>query len=198
MNLIRGMPDSNSMMNGASNAKPPKVIWPDKFSMKLTTDTYVYNTTIGMKFDSFKNKIWAQVNYTSPIFGGFEAFQLALLPNAKNVSLKIDDECKWAYVYDISYIYLSLIFNSWSYYTNYMGLNAEGLHEFHLIDYIQSQKVGNVTFLFEEAPDKSRVELVQIGVVNPKYKTPLMLKVIELVTERPDMKDEDFQFGKVK
>eukprot|EP00345_Euplotes_harpa_P016090 CAMPEP_0168336426 /NCGR_PEP_ID=MMETSP0213-20121227/11534_1 /TAXON_ID=151035 /ORGANISM="Euplotes harpa, Strain FSP1.4" /LENGTH=186 /DNA_ID=CAMNT_0008341615 /DNA_START=108 /DNA_END=668 /DNA_ORIENTATION=- len=186
------------MMNGASNAKPPKVTWPDKFSMKLITDTYVYNTTIGMKFDSFKNKIWAQVNYTSPIFGGFEAFQLALLPNAKNVSLKIDDECKWAYVYDISYIYLSLIFNSWSYYTNYMGLNAEGLHEFHLIDYIQSQKVGNVTFLFEEAPDKSRVELVQIGVVNPKYKTPLMLKVIELVTERPDMKDEDFQFGKVK
>ena len=180
------------------NARGPKVVWPSKFSVKFSTDTMLYNTTISMKFDSPGNRIWTQLNYTSPIFGGFEAFQMAILPNTKNVTLKIDDECRWAYVYDVSYIYLNLIFTSWPLYTKYIGQDKEGLHEFQLFDFIQSEKVGNITFLFKEKTGKNDLELVKVGAKNSKTGIPLMLKVIEPVTDRPDMSDKDFQFGEIK
>lgn len=198
MELISQLLNSGILTPQNDNAKGPKVVWPSKFSVKFTTDTMLYNTTVSMKFDCPGNRIWTQLNYTSPFFGGFEAFQLSILPNTKNVTLKIDDECRWANVYDLSYIYLNLIFSSWSYYTKYVGQNKDGLHEFQLIDYIQSQKVGNITFLFKEKSGQNYVELAKVGVQNSKTGVPVMLKVIEPVTERPDMSDKDFQYGDIK
>jgi hypothetical protein len=180
------------------NASAPKVIWPGKFTVKMSTNTVIYNTTIGMRFDSQKNRIWSQVNYTSAIFGDFEAFQIAIFPNDKNVSLKIDDECRWSYVQETSYIYLSLIFNSWSYYTKYIGKDKDGLHEFHLSDYVQSQKMGNITFLFREKEGQSHVELAKVGVQSSTLQMPIMLTVIEPVTERPDLTDKGMQLLLIK
>jgi hypothetical protein len=80
---------SDLLKGSGPNADAPKVIWPDKFSMKMETETTLYNASIRLKFDVKKNKMWSQLNYTSPIFGDFEAFQVALFPGSKNASLKI-------------------------------------------------------------------------------------------------------------
>lgn len=202
---------NSDFLKGANGDDAPKVIWPSKFSMTVSSNSIIYNTTVGMKFDTPKNRIWTQVNYTSPIFGDYEAFQMSLFPSNKNVSLKIDDECKWASVSDISYIYLNLIFSSWSYYTKYNGKTEEGLHEFRVIDAVQKQKVGNITFLFQEVSGQEHVQLIKMGVQSDSLPTPLMLDVIKPVTDQPDMSDEgkyssptsinlslDFQFGETK
>lgn len=168
----------------------PKVVWPKKFSMQMSTNTMIYNTTINMRFDSVKNRIWTQVNYTSPIFGNYEAFQMSVFPNDRNVSLKIDDECRWTNVYESAYIYLNLIFNSWSYYTKYIGINSDNLHEFHIIDYIKSQRMGNITFLFKEFEGKDVLQLAFVGVSSKSLPTPLLMTVIEPPTERPEFTDK--------
>ena len=81
--------ESDLLKGSTQNGDAPKVIWPDKFSMKIGTETTLYNASIGLKFDVKKNRMWSQVNYTSPIFGDFEAFQIVLVPGSKNASLKI-------------------------------------------------------------------------------------------------------------
>ena len=164
--------------------------------MQLASDLQMlYNVTVDMKIDVTNNKVWSQVNYTSPFFGTDELMQLALLPNDKNVSLKINDECKWAKVNDVSYIYLRLIFNSWNYYTKYIGLNDDGLHEYHLIDIIQKTKVGNLTFLFEDMGEESPVELVKIGITSSSL-GQLWLNLTKRVTEET-FTDDDFNYGEI-
>ena len=167
----------------ADDNKGPKVEWPKQFTMEMTTNTSIYNTTLDFKFDSTKDRIWTRVNYTSPIWGNDEAFQLSLFTKTKNASLKITDECRWAKVKEVGNIYLSLIFYSWSYYTKYNGVNDEGLHVFNLIDYIQEQKTGNVTFFFKDKGEGNPVELRRISILNKRLGIPLSIEVIEPPTE---------------
>mmetsp|Transcript_8524 Transcript_8524/g.7545 ORF Transcript_8524/g.7545 Transcript_8524/m.7545 type:complete len:293 (+) Transcript_8524:23-901(+) len=179
------------------NTDAPKVEWPKQFKMKMTTNTSLYNTTLDFKFDSQKNRIWTQVNYTSPIWGSEEAFQLALFPTSKNTSLKVSDECRWAKVKDIGSIYLNLIFSSWGYYTKYQGTNEEGQHVFNLIDYIQKHKTGNVTLFFNDKGEGNPVELAKVTLLNEKLGVPMSVEVLEPPTEA-HFSNEDFEFGEVK
>ena len=146
----------------------------------MTTDTAIYNTTLDFKIDWEKNRVWSQTNYTSPIWGNYEAFQIALFPKNKNGTLKITDECRWTYIKDI---YLNLIFSSWDYYTKYKGIDDEGLHVFSLIDYIQKKKTGNITFHFQDKGEGNPAELVKIGLPENKLGISLALIVIEPPTK---------------
>lgn len=197
--IVSGQDLNTELGNYGNNlkAETPKVVWPKQFTMGATTDTLIYNTTMRFKFDSAGNRIWTQVNYTSVLFGNFEAFQMSIFANDKNVSLKIDDECKWGNVYEVAYIYLNLIFNSWSYYTKYNGRTEEGLHIFQLIDYVQPSKNAKVVFLFADSKESDHVELSQIAINSSSYDHPISLKIVEKVTES-SFTDKDFHFGSVK
>ena len=196
LNLLSSQLNSDMFVGSSENADAPKVVWPSKFSVKFTTDKeLLYNVTAAMRIDSPNNKLWTQLNYTSPFFGTDEAFQLAMFPGKKNVSLKIDDECRWAYVNDIRYLYLNLIFNSWSLYTEYKGRNEDNLHIFQLSQYIQKLKVANLTFLFKDMGEGEPVQLEKVGVTSSSLGV-FYLRVIEPVTEQ-NFTDADFNFGEV-
>lgn len=196
MNTFGMLLQSGMFNEEGSNLNAPKVIWPKSFTMKLSTDIkMIYNITIDLKVDAVKNRIWSQLNYTSPFFGTDEAFQLAIHSGNKNVSLKIADECKWAKVNDVSYLYLSFLFNYWNYLTKYVGKTADGYHEFRFINLIQFLKVANITFLFKDE-GKSSVQLAKIGVTS-KSLGSYFVDVSEPVTEK-SFSDSDFEFGSLQ
>lgn len=160
------------------NADAPKVEFPSEFTMRVITDTAIYNSSVSMRIDSQKNRIWTKADYTSPLWGDYEAFQMALFPSTKIASLKINDECRSSVVKDIGYLYLNLILKSWGYYTKYDGLDDEGLHQFEFIKSVQ-KTAKNVTFHFKDMGQGKHVQLAKIK-LNP---AGLVLTVAEPPTE---------------
>ena len=94
-------------------------------------------------------------------------FATGIHPGQKNVSLKIDDECRWTKVTEMSsLISVNLVFSQFNSVTDYKGTDADGLHIFVIKPMLNPTKM-DITFLFSET-NKS-LSLAKLGVKSDTY-----------------------------